>query len=107
MTETTAAAYVELCRLYGITDASLAARRSHVGLGKSELRTLARLRSWAHDAAGPIAKELTDHTFEYGPTGAFMAAHVAKRGMGIDELRAACQDAQVGHFRAIFEAAKP
>src|SRR4051812_34370757 len=99
---------MSLSQLYGINDVNLATRRAYIGLGEEELRVLARLRPWAHRPSEAMARELTDHTFEYGATGAFMAAHVAKKGITVDVLRQAWQDAQRIHFCDIFdEVSKP
>src|SRR3954451_19385085 len=89
--------------LYGVNERNIALRREFIGLEARDLRTLVRLRRWAHRAAAPIAAELTAHHFEFPTTRAFFEAYVAEKGIMLDDLRKGWEGAQATHFAQIFD----
>ena len=94
--------------LYQIDERGLALRRAYMRLTAEELQLLAQLRPWADQMAADIGAELAEHTFSFGPSGEFLTAYAAGKGVAVADLKRGWGGAQASHFTAIFaEAAKP
>src|ERR1700748_168133 len=93
--------------LYQIDERGLALRREYLRLTREELQLLAELRPWADQVAADIGAKLAEHTFSFGPSGEFLTAYAASKGIAVAELKRGWGGAQASHFTAIFtEAAK-
>src|SRR5689334_5300711 len=94
--------------LYQIDERGLGLRREYLRLTREELQLLAQLRPWADRAAAGIGAALAEHTFSFGPSGEFLTAYAAGKGVAVADLERGWGEAQGRHFKAIFaEAAKP
>ncbi len=91
--------------LYQIDDHGLDLRRAYLRFTGGELRLLADLREWGDRVAQRIGDGLAQHVFGFGPSGEFLRAYAAQKGIGIAELKGGWAAAQAAHFRAIFHEA--
>ena len=94
-----------LAALYRINDTNLAQRKAFIRFTKDDVETLRQISSWGRSAAKPLAKELYDHQFSFGPTVQFFNAHARSQERSVDEVRRSLERAQAGYFRLIFDEA--
>src|SRR6266849_2147714 len=95
-----------LARRYGITESTLALRRSFLRLGEADRAALIAQIPWIHKVAPRFAKEFYDWQFEFGPTRRFFSEFAARKGMPLDALRRRLEIAQTSHLISLFEGAR-
>src|ERR1700742_2230231 len=88
--------------LYQIDERGLELRRSYMRLDADGLKLLAELRPWADEVADGIGATLAEHTFSFGPSGQFLNAYAAGKGIAVADLQRGWGAAQAGHFKEIF-----
>jgi methyl-accepting chemotaxis protein len=96
---------VTLAALYRINDTNLAQRKAFIRFTKEDVETLRTISSWGRGVAKPLAKELYDHQFDFGPTRQFFTAYAQSQGRPIDDVRRSLERSQAGYFRLIFDEA--
>jgi methyl-accepting chemotaxis protein len=97
---------LDLARRYGITESTLALRRSFIRLGETDRAALEALIPWAHSAAPRIAKEFYDWQFEFPPTRQFFNEIAGRKGLDLATLRQHLEAAQTGYLISLFEGAR-
>ncbi len=96
---------LKLSRRIGVDAVNLEVRREFVRLSDHDRDLLLDLLPWAKSVAPSIAAEFYDFQFSFAPTLSFFERFAAQKGMPLEQLRGALEQAQTGYFVDIFEGA--
>lgn len=97
---------MNLCSLLAIDETNLAARRAFIRLGAEDCALLVKLLPWAERVAPRIAREFYDWQFSFPATRSFFERMAAAKGISLDALRSALEQAQAGYFIGLFRGAR-
>ncbi len=102
----TGAASQSLSGRFGITEDTLAIRRTFIRLAEAERELLQGLIPWARSVAAEVASEFYDWQFEFGPTASFLELAARARGIDLEAMRKHLEGVQAQYFTEIFEGAE-
>lgn len=97
---------MNLCSLLAIDETNLAARRTFIRLGAEDCALLAKLLPWAERIAPRVAREFYDWQFSFPPTRTFFERMARDKGISMESLRGALEQAQAGYFVGLFRGAR-
>lgn len=96
----------DYCKLFSVTEANLAVRRSFIRLGSHQRAILKSLIPWAAEYSKQIAKDFYDWQFEFVETRRFFENFAEKRGISLADLRTVLESSQAQYLEEICTGAK-
>jgi hypothetical protein len=88
-----------------ITEQNLALRKSLIGLGPADIRTLARLKGWAQTAVNPLIRDLLDWQLQHEGVVEFLESSPHVAAFSPSQVRERLELEQRKYFLQIFEEA--